>query len=428
MDEDEWTDELIEKAEAVESRLGAIEEAVEARAAFRAQDYAIAGCIATVGHDGKLKVIEGLVRPEDMPERTDLSKDDVNDPSRVDAPVIAEPLTKPPDPGARVREETGIGIGLADDLRVVRTALVKAHLSRDFEAAFDLALFQLARAAFTEGYHANSLDIAVRETADRPPARVNDDDFAAWSPGEGMLADRSGLSLDWMEREDDGESFAALKALPLEEKQALFAVAVSRTVKGQLAFEPGARPELEATIARIDIDFAKHVRPGAAMFWSRIRKDRILAIARATLGPVWASARSKFKKADLARAMEEAFAAGEAPAGLNPKPRAVALAWTPPGFAPFDTGRMEEAEGEEDIPSAGEPEAAPAPAPDAVDDETPDAAGGDAPARGELAQAVDALNAVPTADGSPRVIVQGIESANGHDGEGIDIPEFLRGA
>ena len=58
-------------------------------------------------------------------------------------------------------------------------------------------------------------------------------------------------------------------------------------------------------------------------------------------------------------------------------------------------GRMEEAGGED--PPAGESE------PDAVetvDDETPDAAGG-APVRGELARAVDALNAVPTADGEP---------------------------
>ena len=72
MDEDEWPDELIEEAEAIKSRLNAIEEVVESRAAFRAQDFAIAGCIATVGHDGALKVIKGLVKPEDLPERTDL--------------------------------------------------------------------------------------------------------------------------------------------------------------------------------------------------------------------------------------------------------------------------------------------------------------------------------------------------------------------
>ena len=147
---------------------------------------------------------------------------------------------------------------------------------------------------------------------------------------------------------------------------------------------------------------------------SRIRKDRILTIARATLGPVWASSRAKFKKADLARAMEEAFAA-DPPAGLNPKARAAALAWTPPGFTPFDTGRMEEAGGEEDIPPAGESESDNA---ETVDDETPDAAGGEAPARGELARAVDALNAVPTADGGPRVIVHQGGIVNGHEGGG----------
>ena len=425
MDEDEWPDELIKEAEAIESRLHAIEEVVESRAAFRAQDFAIAGCIATVGHDGALKVIKGLVRPEDMPERTDLSKDDGTDPGRVDSPVITEPLATPPDPRARAREETGIGIGLADDLRAVRTTLVKTHLSRDFEAAFDLTLFQLARAAFTDGYRADALDIAVRETADRPPSRMNDEDFAAWSPGEAMLAERSGLPLDWMKHEDDAAAFAAMRALPEAEKQALFAAAVSRTIKGQLAFEPGARPELEATIARLDIDFARHVRPGAAMFWSRIRKDRILTVARATLGPVWASSRAKFKKVDLARAMEEAFAA-DPPAGLNPRARAAALAWTPPGFAPFDTGRMEEAEGEEDIPPAGESESDNA---ETVDEETPDAACGEAPARVELARSVDALNAVPTADGGPRVVVHQGGIVNGHEGGGdFDIPEFLRGA
>ena len=422
MDEDEWPDELIEEAEAIKARLHAIEEVVESRAAFRAQDFAIAGCIATVGHDGALKVIKGLVKPEDLPERTGAGgEDNRTEPGRMDAPLITEPLATPPNPRARVREETGIGIGLADDLRAVRTTLVKAHLARNFEAAFDLTLFQLARAAFTEGYHTNSLDIAVRETADRPPSRMNDEDFAAWSPGEAMIAERSGLSLDWMEHEDDAAAFAAMRALPEADKQALFAAAVSRTIKGRLAFEPGARPELEATIARLDIDFARHVRPGAAMFWSRIRKDRILAVARATLGPVWASSRAKFKKADLARAMEEAFAA-DPPDGLNPRARAAALAWTPPGFAPFDTGRMEEAGGED--PPAGESEPDNA---ETVDEETPDAAG-DAPARVELARAVDALNAVPTADGGPRVIVHQGGLVNGHEGGGdFDIPEFLRG-
>ncbi len=428
MDEDDWTDELAEEAEGIEARVRAIDEAVEARAAFRPGDYELAGCIVTVGYDGELKLIEGLVKPEDMPERTDAGEANGADPGRVDAPLAA-----PPDPRVQARKETGIGVGLADDLRAVRTTLVKAHLSGDFEAAFDLTLFQFARAAFSDGYRTEALDIVFKETSDRPPSRANDEDFAAWSSGEAMLEDRPGLVLDWMEDEDEDKSFAAMRALPEAEKKALYAAAVARSLKGQLAFEPDARPEFEATVARLDIDFAKHVRPSAAMFWSRITKARILAIARATLGPVWASARAKYKKADLARAMEEAFAA-DPPESLTPRARAAALAWAPPGFAPFDTGRVEEA-GEDDPPAEET-------GPEAVDEEASGADGGnaptgaesgpaaddtvegDAPAGGDLARAIDAMNAVPTADGSPRVIVQGFDAVNG---EGTDIPEFLRG-
>ena len=163
------------------------------------------------------------------------------------------------------------GIGLADDLRAIRTTLVKAHLAEDFGAAFDLMLFQMGRAVFTPGYHDHALDIAVRETPNRPPLRANDNTFHQSSPGEEMLADRSLLRLDWLEIEDRAESFAALRALAPKDKKQLFAACVARTLNGQLAFEANARPETEATVARLDIEFADHVRPDAEMFWSRVR-------------------------------------------------------------------------------------------------------------------------------------------------------------
>ena len=68
LDEEEWTDELVAEGEAVEARLEEIEAAVASRARFTPDDFAIAGCIATVGRDGSLQVIQGLVKPEDMPK------------------------------------------------------------------------------------------------------------------------------------------------------------------------------------------------------------------------------------------------------------------------------------------------------------------------------------------------------------------------
>ena len=464
LDDDDWTEELVREAETIETRLDEIEGGIEARAVYKREDFGIAGCIATIARDGTLQVIDGLVRPEDMPKETavesgaaqtgagdggDADAADAGtgaDTGRIAGPAMSAPMTLPKDREAEARKEAGVGIGLADDLRSVRTALVKAKLAGDFEAAFDLMLFQLGRSVFTDGYQAHALDIAIRETADRPTVRMNDEDFAAWSPGEAMLEDRSGLSFDWLTIEDDGESFAALRALPQAEKQALFAACVARTVKGQLAFEPQARSELEATVARLDIDFAKHVRPTADMLWSRIAKGRILEIARSVLSPAWASARSKNKKPDLAKAMEQAFAAGDPPLGLSAEMHAAALAWVPPGFAAFDTGRVDdeaddavtaapeqeadasgpepvaEAEAARAAPNAegdGNGDSAPEPGPAAADD------GNDAGDDGRIAATADTPipeDAPGAADGMPPAHINGRDAAP----DPLEIPEFLR--
>ena len=292
----------------------------------------------------------------------------------------------------------------------MRTALVKAHLASDFEAAFDLTVFQLVRTVFAQGYtfSHHALDIAFNETPDRPTPRMNDEDFAAWSPGEAMLDDWSDLPFEWMEKDDDAACFAALRALSRADKERLFAAAVARTVKGQLAFEHGARPELEATVARLDIDFAKHVRPTAALLWSRIRKDRILDIARDTLGAAWASARSRYKKIDLARSMEEAFAPAKPPAGIGAEAHAAALAWTPPGFSAFDAGRG---------PADGTPSGT---APNGGDPAAAEAANGRDTAPGEPQPGGDAA---PSATGNGRNATQadpdvGPSASNGSTGNG----------
>ena len=459
MDDDEWTEALVEEAAGIEARLDEIEGAVEARATFRREDFSVAGCIATVGGDGSLRVIAGLVKPEDIPKEPESAgaatpagnghdPDSAAHGTRAAVPSVSQPMAGPRDREAEARKEAGVGIGLADDLRSIRTALVKAHLAGDFPAAFDLALFQMGRAVFTPGYRDHALDIAVKETPDRPNTRMNDADFAAWSPGEAMLEDRSHLSFDWLEIGDDGESFAALRALPQADKEALFAACVARTVKGQLAFEPQARPELEATIARLDIDFARHIRPTAAMYWSRINKSRVLDIARIVFGLAWASARSKYKKPALAEAMEAAFAAGDPPVGVSAAMHAAALAWVPLGFAPFDTGRI--ADGADGAATTADAQPQPDvagtdPAPDARTPDTDAQAGPAAPESGppagddghpgngaasghaEPADPASATRTDASGDEPDGAETAAPVPANGRDsGDGLDIPEFLR--
>ena len=374
MEDDGGTDVLVEEADANETRLDEIEAMIEARAVYRREDIAIAGCIATVGNGGELKLIQGLVRPEDMPAREagdagagghDDTGDEENTISGIDASTFVAPLASPGDAEAEARKEAGVGIGLADDLRAIRTAIVKSQLACDFDAAFDLLLFQLARSVSTTGYHDDALDIRAAETPDRPAMRVNDDAFGNINVGEKHLEiDRAAQRLDWANL-SDAEAFAEFRALPQQDKRTLFASCIARTLKGQLAFEPTARPEVEATVARLDIDFASAIRGNrdqvwtADLLWSRLRKDRILAIARGTLGEAWTQAETKQKKADIAKAMQDAFAHGDGvPAGITAEGRAAAIAWTPPGFRAFDTGTVDDS-GAADDPGTTAPEPQP---------------------------------------------------------------------
>ena len=196
MDDGEWTEELVAKADTIETRLEEIEAAVEARATFRHEDFAIAGCIATIGRDGKLQVVQGLVRPEDIPAQEPGNAnaagqdDDCGNEAGIpgiQAPAISAPAMPPArsDTEAEARKEAGVGIGLGDDLRSIRTALVKAHLAEDFGAAFDLMLFQMGRAVFTPGYHDHALDIAVPRDPGPPAAQGQRRRLRRDEPGRG---------------------------------------------------------------------------------------------------------------------------------------------------------------------------------------------------------------------------------------------------
>ena len=431
LDDDAWTEKAETELERIEARLEAIDAAVAARAVFRRKDREMAGAIVTVSDEGTLHLIQGLVRPEDLASATDGSADspssDVNgagantgNPAhaeglddRVQPPALSRP-DPVPDPEAAARKATGIGIGLGDDLRAIRTSLIKAHLAQDFSAAFDLSLFQMARSVFLTGYRPHALDISVVETRDRPPIRGNDERFAEAARGEGMLElNRSALPLKWLDTDDDGKAFQALRELSDADKQSLFAACVARTVKGQLAFEPSARPELEATVARLDIDFAGHYRPDAELFWSRLNKAKILEIASTILGPDWAAARAKSKKAHIVSSVARAFGSDDAQAShVSATARASALEWTPPGFRAFDAaGAAADTDADD--------------APDAVDESHADAAPPQdaSQANGDGAQATPADGRDPAPE-PPRAAMPG----NGEDPDApaAEMPEFLR--
>ena len=434
LDDDAWTDESESELERIEARLQQIDHTVAARAVFRRKDREMAGAIVTIADDGTLHPIQGLVRPEDLASAADGKSADVNgsggeagdpadgqphagsahDSQRIQPPALSRP-DPVPDPEAEARKRTGIGIGLGDDLRSIRTSLIKAHLAQDFSSAFDLCVFQMARALFRTGYRPHALDISVVETADRPPIRGNDERFGEAARGEGLLElNRSVLPLKWLDLDDDGEAFQALRDLPADQKQSLFAACVARTVKGQLAFEPSARPELEATVARLDIDFPGMYRPAAELFWSRLNKAKILEIAARILGPDWAAARAKSKKTLIVSSIARAFGPDDAQAAHVPATaRASALEWTPPGFKAFDAGE-----------AAPDTDSAEAPATDKESDAEPAAGPDEPPQNGDGVSTIPSNGADDTAEDPHGASAP----ANGEDPDApaAEMPEFLR--
>ena len=331
---------------------------IDERMEFTPEQKACAGCIVTIRF-GKLEVHTGLVRAEDAARVPQPAAPEPSDDEAPQTPAAGGGDGYVPNPaGYRppIRHSTpesmasqavkaaGLTNSLAEELRLTRNAMVKAHLADDFDAAFDLAAYQMAVSAFDRtSYGRKALSMTLNETSNFPLASPEERKaLETASPGIELLArNRADLPLEWLKETDPGKRFVAFIELPPEDRRRLFTAAVAGALNPQLSFDHEARPEVEATVARLEIPFAAIWRPDTERFWSRMRKGEMLDIARRTLGPEWTEAHAKDKKNELAEAMGAAFGREGAAEtlGLTPDARAAALSWTPAGFAAFDPAR-----------------------------------------------------------------------------------------
>ena len=331
---------------------------IDERMEFTPEQRACAGCIVTVKF-GELQVHKGLVRTEDAGKVPQPAAPEPNDGETPQTPAagggegyVPNPAgyrppikhSTPENMASQAVKAAGLTNSLAEELRLTRNAMVKAHLADDFEAAFDLAAYQMAVSVFDRmGYGRKALSLTLNETSNFPLASPEERKaFDAASPGIELLArNRTELPLEWLQESDPGKRFVAFIELPAEDRRRLFTAAVAGALNPQLSFDHEARPEVEATVARLEIPFAAIWRPDTERFWSKMRKGEMLDIARRTLGTEWTEAHAKDKKHELAEAMGTTFGREGAAEtlGLTPDARAAALSWTPTGFAAFDPAR-----------------------------------------------------------------------------------------
>ena len=379
---------------AVEHEVNQLEREIAMVATYRESDRKVAVCIVTLSPQGEIVVHSGLVRAEDVqallkpaapavkgtrpngkvpgetpgtqaraPERgpaPETGEPDATDPDSEEQaapeppPVVIPPTTsihggnKEPDADSVARKEAGVGISLSEDLCAVRTELIKAHLVNNPTAAFDLLAFHLVSStiARTE-YHDPALGITTNARDSQPysasdPTRQKAIDktlgtYAKWETSASKTAPGT-----WRKQRSRRKKFEAFCGMTMDEKMALLARVVAVCLNGQLAFEPTALPDVETTVEHLGIDFAELARPSAALYWSRITKERMLQIASETLGSDWAEAHRGDKKTELADALHTAFKKSDGtPKGVTAEGRANALRWAMPGFAAFDeTGAL----------------------------------------------------------------------------------------
>ena len=330
-DDPTWSDDDEAEYKTLVERHRQIEHQIESRREFTPEQRALAGAIVTIER-GEAKWHQGLIRPEDQRA---VKKQQKQDEKKLTSSAPLAPT------GTKRYSEP-----LTEDLRDIRSNLIRSHLAGSFTNAFDLLTFQLARQVFGfNTYYSHAINLHTN-SRHRPNVHSEEEYFQRIDVGKRQLTQQQEqLPLDWLNADTRADAFEQMCLLSAKDKQRLFAASVARTLNGQLTTDNSPLPETETVVDRLRINFAKNFRPDAAMMWQRIKKADLLQIAQKTLGADWANAHRKDKKTELAQAMETAFAAGkERPSGLTADGRAAALKWIPLGFTALPASEESTAE------------------------------------------------------------------------------------
>lgn len=279
----------------------ALTKLVESLEEIYPDDLAIAGAIATVDHDGKLRIERGLIRKEDMRKQPKESRE-------------SRKLKEPKEPGeSGEREAAGIeGAGgekpvhsekLTRMLTVHRTAAMQAAMTDRPEVALAALVHRMAVQIFANGSVSNPvLQISIEETRLKPDA-------------EGIEQSKAATALakkrrQWQKRIDAaGRGGKTLLEWLLEQSQQdlldllAFCTAVSvNTVSERESTPP---QDVTALMTALNLDMADWWEATGESYLSHVSKDRLLAIVAQAVSPEHARSMNGLKKGDLVRQAEQ---------------------------------------------------------------------------------------------------------------------------
>lgn len=318
--EEEWTDAQKDQLDRLEDRLAELQEAIDATLTYKPDEMALAGCVVTIGLDGKLEFIEGLVRKSDEKALRELQQPNSKEKSKTSRSTAG---AEADDDGPELSQ------ALRHDLVTYRLNIAKRFLAIGGEnEARDLLYYTLCMRTFNTHYWDAPLAVHIEET--RPQSGLNKADTGrALSELEAFRTEE--LELGWMRIEDPAERFTAFTELDLSAKIALMAYCVAQSLVCGLA--GASTPETEVALHSLDIPWHKYFQPTAENYLGRISKDALLDLGEQFFTDWRAEGAEKRSKKQLAEDLEGVLAGKDTT--MPADKRAEAIDWIPEGFRPL---------------------------------------------------------------------------------------------
>lgn len=310
-DDDDLLDSIGEKRGNAEDRLEAVEEQLASFVAYTPDQIAASGCYLYIGHDGKLVIEKGLVKPEDKKAS---AKAGANESGDADDMEHQEP------------EKKGFSESLRRDLAAYRLGAAQAEIAKHPALAFDLLTFKAAKGLLSRrtvfdgpnvSFHQEHCGMASKDASD----------FIR----QQMEVIRQTLPLEWTDEDGEAAQFAAFQKLTDYQKQALLAFCVASTLQPKLAEEGKPQTAYDVAMAQTGANVADYWRPTATNFLSRINSAQLLSLMAEIFGENFAASRKGAKKAALVSELERGFQQPEK--ALDPEKVRKLGSWLPAGMA-----------------------------------------------------------------------------------------------
>jgi len=279
-EEDERLAVLHERAEALQAEIDTIE---AARVQPVPEQQQLAGAIATIDHNGKLRIERDLLKREDKKRITKESKE----------------ADKKAGNNSRTKDRTH-SAALLLELSAHRTLALQAVLMD----RPDVALVALTHRLVTATFSIAGGDSAVRVTAEHRDLERFASDIKR-SKAHKILAERRATLKSQLPRKSNA-LFAWLLERPQAELLSLLAFCVATTLDGVRNDEAlGASGPLAKASG---LDMREWWRATAANYFGRIPKERVISIVSKALSPESAAALQSLKKQGAAGLAEERMA------------------------------------------------------------------------------------------------------------------------